>query len=84
MSEPGQSPKQAIDSLRLYVDVFFGNTLNDLAKESLVQGIRTYFYVQTHDERNTELARIYSWQQDLKEQVKAEIELENGTYKDVE
>lgn len=53
---------------------------DEWSAEELANYLREIFYIQTHAERNDELARIASFQQDLKNQVRAEIALENGNY----
>lgn len=55
-----------------------GHDFNDIIET--VSILRSCFYIETHSDRNNELARIASWQSGIKDQVRAEIELENGSY----
>lgn len=48
----------------------------------LTSVLRMNFYIDTHAEHNEEMAAIASWQDGIREQIKAEVAVENGTYVD--
>lgn len=85
MSGPGLSEGSAKDPLVKFLEEEFaggGEVWIEVEAEAIVAAIRSEFFVMKREDYDFQMQCINNFQTDLKQQIRDEIAVENGTYRE--